>query len=160
MCDPKRQRDSLVVIARDAGMLPSHVIDLFRNASFAKANALAFAQLTEKLPEIAKDIADKSVDAKIECPSCFGEGEVEGIGKCPQCLGKGKVFRTSDLDRQKIALTSTGLLKQGAGVNVNVQQNNISTISPNTFFSKYVKSSDEAAYDVSDFKDAQIEEDP
>src|SRR5687767_8697652 len=38
LCDPARQRDSLVTIARDCGLLPVHVLDMFRHASFAKAN--------------------------------------------------------------------------------------------------------------------------
>lgn len=158
ICDPKRAHDSLVTIARDAGLLPTHVLDLFRNASVAKAHALAMGQLSEALPAIARDIADKSIDAKVECPACFGDKYIREGVECPQCNGRGEVFRTSDLDRQKIALETTGILKKGSGVNVNVNQQ-VGVISPGTFFSKYVKASDDAAYDVpSDAIDVKAED--
>lgn len=157
LCDPRRAHDSLATITRDAGLLPSHVIELFRTASVAKGSALAIAQFSESLPAIAKDITDKSIDAKVECPSCFGEKYIEDGVKCPQCLGKGEIFRASDLDRQKIALESVGVTKKGGGVSVNVNQQ-VGVVSPNTFFSKYVKASDQAAYDVDGFVDADIQD--
>jgi hypothetical protein len=155
LCDPARAGQSLVTIARDCGLLPTHVLELYRNAAFAKAHALAMGQLAEALPAIARDIADKSVDAKVECPRCFGEKyESEGV-TCSQCAGKGLVFRASDLDRQKIALETTGVLKKGPGVNVNVNQQ-VAVAQPGTFFSKYVKASDETAYDVTDMAEAEV----
>jgi hypothetical protein len=156
LCDPARQRDSLVTIARDCGILPVHILEVFRSASFSKANALAMGQLTEALPAVVKDIADKSVDAKVECPTCFGDGNISEGVQCPQCNGRGEVFRPSDLDRQKLVLDATGIVKKGPGVAVNVQQN-VGVVSPNSFFSKYVKASDEAAYDVTDMTlDAEV----
>lgn len=154
LCDPHRAKDSLVTIARDAGLLPSHIIELFRNASTAKAFALGMGQLSEAIPAIIKDVTDKSVDAKVECPTCFGTKYFPENVQCPRCGGVGEVFRASDLDRQKIALESIGITKKGGGVNVNVNQQ-VGVVSPNTFFSKYVKSSDEAAYDVDGFVDAE-----
>lgn len=150
-CDPQRERASLVTIARDAGLRPIDVLDLFRTASFAKAHAFAMGQLAESLPAVVRDLAEKAVDAKIECPRCFGERyEREGI-ECVMCLGKGTIFRPSDLDRQKVVMTATGVLKQGQGVSVQVnQQTNVSSNGGSGLFSKYVKASDEAAYDVSD----------
>lgn len=157
MCDPARAKDSLVTIARDSGLLPTNVLELYRNAAFAKAHALAMGQLSEALPAIVKDIADKAVDAKVQCPRCFGEGFEAPEITCSQCLGKGEIFRGSDLDRQKIALEATGVLKKGGGVNVQVQQN-VAVGQPNNFFSKYVKASDDAAYDVTDMAEAQVVE--
>ena len=159
LCDPNRQRDSLVTIARDCGLQPVAVLDLFRHASFAKANALAMGKLTEALPAVAADIAEKSVDSKVECPTCFGDMYIkEGI-ECPSCFGRGKVMRTSDLDRQKILMEVTGVLKKGPGVAVNVQQNNIQAPQAN-MFSSYVKKTDDAAYDVSDIVDAETVKEP
>ena len=57
-------------------------------------------------------------------------------------------MRYSDLDRQKIVLESTGVVKKGGGgVNVQVNQQ-VNTVHPSNFFSSYVKSSDQTAYDV------------
>lgn len=155
LCDPARIHDSLVTICRDAGLNPIALFDLFTEANRAKGTALAMARMATKLPEVAEDILQKSVDAKVECPSCFGEGFIAEDVKCPQCYGKGKILRESDIDRQKMVSEITGLQKKGPGVQVNtaVQVNNAVT-APN-LFSKYVKSSDEAAYDV---VDAQVEE--
>jgi hypothetical protein len=150
ICDPARANDSLVTIARDAGVAPMAILDLFRQAHSAKGAALAMARMSTKLPQIAEDIIQKSVDSKVECPTCFGEKYIaEGV-QCPQCIGKGEVFRPSDIDRQKMVTEITGLQKKGPGVQVNtaVQVNNHN--SGANMFSKYVKASDEAAYDVID----------
>lgn len=153
LSDPARGRDTLATIARDAGMVPTAVLEMFRTASFAKAHALAMGQLSEAIPAIVKDITDKSIDAKVECPMCFGEGEtVPGIS-CPSCNGRGEVFRGSDLDRQKLALDAAGIVKKGPGVAVQVNQN-VGISTPGAFFSKYVKASDTAAYDVGEIVDA------
>jgi len=155
LCDPARAHDSLVTIARDSGLLPTNIMALFRDAAFAKAHTLAMGQLSEAVPAIVKDITDKSVDAKIECPNCFGEGFIDEGVKCGQCSGRGQVMRTSDIDRQKIALEAAGVLRKGPGVSVNVQQNVGVSTGGATLFSKYVKASDETAYDVSDIIDAE-----
>lgn len=159
LCDPTRAKDSLVTIARDSGLLPTHILELFRNASFAKANALAMSQLSEALPAIVRDIADKSVDAKVECPVCFGEGFTDKDVKCGVCQGRGLVFRGSDIDRQKLVLDATGIIKRGPGVAVNVQQNVGISSGGATMFSKYVRASDDTAYDVSDIEAEVIEGD-
>lgn len=148
LCDPRRAKDSINSIARDAGLSPNQILDLFRSATFSKAHAVAMGRMAEALPGVVDDIASKSVDAKVECPTCFGSKEVGKDLPCPQCYGKGEVMRFSDLDRQKIVLESTGITKKGAGVNVNVQTN-VGVINPGSFFSKYVKDSDRAAYDIS-----------
>lgn len=145
LSDPNRATDTLAIITRDADMLPSQVIEMFRHASFAKAHAIAMGTLSEAIPSIVKDIADKSVDAIVVCPDCQGQEVPEGA--CYTCKGRGQILRTSDLDRQKLSLEIGGLLKKGGGVNVQVNQQ-VGIVSPNTFFSKYVKQSDNTAYEV------------
>lgn len=146
LLDPKRKSDSINVIARDAGMKPAAVLELFRNASFAKAHALALAKMAEALPDVVADIAAKSVDQKIECPTCFGLKKVSEVD-CPTCYGKGSVMRYSDLDRQKILLEGAGVTKKGGGVNVNVNQQ-VAVTQPGSFFSSFVKNSDQTAYAI------------
>lgn len=162
LTDPKRSKDSISKIARDAGVSPLAVLDMFRSASFARANAIAMARMADALPDIVDDLASKSIDAKIECTTCFGSKQIaEGVN-CPTCFGKGVIFRSSDLDRQKIILESTGVSKKSGGVNLNIQQN-VGVVQPNSFFSNYVKASDKAAYDISpESIDAEVlsDEDP
>lgn len=158
LLDPKRQEDNINTIARDAGLKALQVIDLFRTAAFAKAHAISMSKLSAALPEVIGDIAAKSVDAKIECPQCQGDGKVSGGETCMTCNGKGVVMRYSDLDRQKIVLEAGGLTKQkGGGVNVNVQQN-VGIVQPGSFFSRYVKDSDAVAYDVAEIVEADFKE--
>tara|TARA_R110000868_G_scaffold255919_1_gene512576 strand:+ start:1476 stop:2138 length:663 start_codon:yes stop_codon:yes gene_type:complete len=146
LLDPKRQRDTINTIARDAGMKPAGVIELFRSATFAMAHALAMSKMASALPSVVDDIAAKSVDSKIECPTCFGQKQLNHID-CPTCYGKGEVMRYSDLDRQKILLESAGVTKKGGGVNVNVSQQ-VGIVNPGSFFSNFVKGSDADAYSV------------
>lgn len=145
LCDPARAQDSLATVCKDCNVLPSQVIDLFRTASFAKAHAIGMGVISEAVPAIMQDIADKSVDKVVICPACRGEALM--LGACSRCNGTGEVLRESDIDRQKIALEVTGLTKKGGGVNVQVNQQ-VNNVGASSFFSKYVRSSDEAAYDV------------
>lgn len=146
LLDPRRKYDTINSIARDAGMKPAAVIDLFRSASFAKAHALAMAKMAEALPAVVDDIAAKSVDTKIECPTCFGQKQMQGVD-CPTCFGRGQIMRFSDLDRQKILLEAAGVTKKGGGVNVNVNQQ-VAVTNPGSFFSSFVKNSDAEAYAI------------
>lgn len=147
LCDPIRRNDNLATIAHDAGILPTQVMGLFREASFAKAHAIAMGQLAEKVPAIVADLSAKAVDEIVTCPECLGTTD-QGDEPCEKCHGRGTILRQGDLDHQKVALELSGLLKKGPGVNVQVQQNNISNSSPGAFFSKFVRASDHDAYDI------------
>ena len=149
MCDPSRANDSLVTICRDAGLHPTHVIDMLRDGAKAQGTALGLIFMSQALPDIAADLVDKSVDAKVECHNCFGEGFTDQDVKCTVCYGRGEIFRPSDIDRQKMIADYTGLAPKKTGINLNMQQN-VGVAPSGTMFSKYVKMSDEAAYDVID----------
>lgn len=149
LTDPKRAKHSISTIAYDAGLTALQVLDLFRNASFARAQAIAMGKMADSIPAVVEDLTAKSVDAKVECPTCFGAKEVAAGVQCPQCFGKGEVMRFSDIDRQKIVLEATGVTKKNTGVNVQVN-NQVNTVTPGNFFSSYVRASDKAAYDVID----------
>lgn len=146
LVDPRRASDTIDTIVRDAGMKPAHIIELARSSAFAQAHAIALTHMAQALPGVVTDIAAKSVDAKIECPTCFGAKEIQHIA-CPTCYGKGEVMRYSDLDRQKILLESAGVTKKGGGVNVNVNQQ-VGIVNPGGFFSTFVKNSDADAYAI------------
>lgn len=151
LSDPMRAEDSIDDIARDAGLKPLQVVDLFRTAAFAKAHAISSAQLAAALPAVVEDIASKAVDAKITCPTCFGDGRDAQNEVCMQCNGRGEVMRFSDLDRQKIILETAGMTKKQSGVNVNVNQQ-VGIVNPSGFFSKFVADSDPIANDILDIE--------
>lgn len=145
--DPGRQNDSLAIILKHSGIPTSHFMDLYKSASMIAANSVIMSRLAESTPSIVDDMVDKSIDAKVECPKCFND-EFKRID-CDMCFGKGKVFRGSDLDRQKLLLEAAGIVKKGGGVNVQVNQQ-VNNLNPGNFFSKFVRSTDNDAYDVID----------
>lgn len=147
--DPKREHDTLTTIVRDAGLAPNEVRGLLMTSSQAVSHAQAMMRLAESLPQVVQDIVSKAVDAKIECPRCFGSGKEADNTFCLECSGKGLVMRASDLDRQKLILDATGVIKKSPGVQVNQNNVQVNSLNPNSFFSKFVKASDESAYDVS-----------
>ena len=153
LSDPKRASDSLATLVLDAGLLPTAVMELFRNAAFAKAHAIAMSQISTAVPEVISDMIGKSVDSEVTCPDCFGE-RVDG-SPCLRCRDRGTILRVSDIDRQKLLLEISGVHKKSGGVNVQVNQQQVTNnLQPGTFFSRYVKDSDHSAYDVS--VDAEI----
>ena len=148
LSDPSRSHEGLSIIARDAGMSASSIMDLLKQASSIKNNTLSMLEVSEALPAVMQDLASKSIDAKVQCPECMGDKLINGT-PCIRCNGRGEVFRASDLDRQKVVLEAAGILKKGTGTAIQVNQIN-NSMSPSNFFSKYVRDSDAAAYDVVD----------
>lgn len=145
--DPTKERERIDTIARSAGVTTKAVIELFRNSAFVAAQALAQATLASSLPAVVGDIAAKSVDSEVACPACSGQGHYANGDPCSTCNTAGKVFRGSDLDRQKLVLEATGVIKKQPGVAIQNNQS-VAVMHPSNFFSKYVKDSDAAAYDV------------
>lgn len=149
--DNARHNDSLAKIAKDSGLNAIAVLELFRTAAFAKAHAIVAGQISDSLPAVVKDIIAKSVDYQIICQSCGGNGTIEmDDGKartCLDCNGNGKLFKESDLDRQKILLETGGILKKGPGVAVQVNTQ-VNTGTNTNAFSRFVRATDDIAYDV------------
>lgn len=146
LADPARDRDHLALICADAGMNPSALLGLFRNAAMAKAYALALVRISESLPEVVADVAAKSVDREVPCPRCKG-GEEPKEETCAKCGGAGRVFRESDLERQKMLFETAGLSKRGGGITI-TQQVGVATGGAQPLFSRLVRATDEAAYDA------------
>jgi len=146
LCDEKMTSQPLSIVARVAGTTSTAVLELFAEAAKRKSLAISMGLVSVSTPRILRDIVDKSVDAKVECPECMGV-VIEGID-CDRCHGRGVVLRESSIDHQKLVLETAGILKKGPGVAVQVNQNVGNTTMSGTFFSKFVAQSDQAAYDV------------
>jgi len=150
LADPRRGIDSLASIAASVGIAPGTVIELFRSGAMARAHAIAVDRMARAVPGVVEDVAKKSVDRFVACPSCLGEGTtVEGGNVCPTCRGKGEVAREADFDRQRLFFESAGLLKKGGGqqVQVNVQQQ--VGIQAGSLLSRVIKGVPEATFTVS-----------
>jgi hypothetical protein len=155
LCDPTKAKYSIVSLAADAELTTAQALELFRSSSFVRAQVMAMGKLAEALPEVAQDLAEKSIDQEIQCPLCRGEAS-EFV--CQTCMGHGTIVRQGDIDHKKLLLEVAGIVKKGGGVNVQVNQNNSNNNGqPATFFSKYVRESDAAAYDVGDIIDVDPE---
>jgi hypothetical protein len=154
---------SLAQIIKLAGLTPHSVVDLHRVAIQAINSSLVAGQISNSLPDIVQDMAEKSVDAWVECPECKGTGEggddLEGEQLiCLRCRGRKMVFRPSDLDRQKILLEAGGVTKRGGGMSINVQQNNLNSPS-SANFSKSMRATDDLAYEAAEVIEADVKAD-
>lgn len=149
LADPARATDSLATLCRDAALKPNDLIEMYRSASFAKANALAIGRAATAIPAIVDDLADKSVDRVVMCRACRGTLVDSAGGRCPACAGKGTMVLDSDLARQHTLLDMLGLGRKAAGgatiINTNAQINQTSV---GSLFSSFVKATDRAAYAV------------
>lgn len=158
--DEENADKSLAAVIKSAGMTPTQVVELYKVSAQAVNHALVAGQISQSLPDIVQDMAEKSVDAWVECPECRGTGEggmdLEGNEAlmCYRCKGKKLVFRPSDLDRQKIMLEAGGVTKRGTGLNINMNQNNVNMPSGN-MFSKAMKASDSMAYEAAEVIDVE-----
>lgn len=159
LCDPKLEAQPLSSIARVAGVSATSIMEMFTEAAKTRSQAISFGKLARSTPNVIQDILSKSVDSTIDCPECLGL-KIEGI-PCPKCRDRGQIVRESDIDRQKLALEMAGILKKGPGVAVQVNnQTNLNGLSSGNFFSKWVKDTDDAAYDApldAEFTDDETE---
>lgn len=142
MGDPARSRDSLAALCHQVGIMPSELLEWFRQASFAQATTA----MMRRLPRVVEDVNVKALDHFVTCPVCQGDAAI-GEEKCLNCNGKGKIARPSDFDRQRLLFEASGMIKKAQGVQVNVQQN-MKVGDVGGTFAKLVKAADEAAYAV------------
>lgn len=143
MADPMRATTGLAKICEDSGLSQREFLSAFREASVAKALAEAHIAMADKLQDVAEDVAEKAIN-HVEWCKCTVGGTVDPAKDCPDCRGVGKVYYRGSLPHQNLVFESTGLLKRGGGVNVNVQQQ--VAVSGESLFDKFVKATDRAAY--------------
>jgi hypothetical protein len=150
LVDPARSADTLAKICKDAGMKPNALIEMYRTASFAKANAIGIGLAADAIPTVVRDLAAKSVDRQIDCPKCRGQKVNAKGDPCYDCAGHGTILVESDLSRQHTLLDMLGLGRKSSGGvlinNTNAQSMNVGV---GSLFSTFVRATDKAAYDVS-----------
>lgn len=143
LADPGRAHMSIDTLCKDAGLTGREFMKIFREASIAKAFTEANLTLAEKLHSVVTDVADKATNHTEPCPCTLG-GLQDANPECRECKGRGLQFYRGDIDHQKMVFESTGLVKKGGGVNVQVNQQ--VAVGAGGLFERFVKATDAAAY--------------
>lgn len=111
---------SLCVIAK---VTAAQAIRLFTKAKGAQAYQVAITKIYEKLPEVAEDVAFRSLPHTDTCPSCQGQPVPEdGTSPCRKCRGRGVINKPPSIKHQEWSLQIGELLKPAGGVTINNNQ--------------------------------------
>lgn len=122
--DPVNESVGLAKLCSLAGLRPSELLHMFREATWARAYTEAHRKIAERVPDVAEGIAERATNHTERCGCTYGaEGPIEADADCPQCKGKGIRFFRADAGAQETVLEVMGLLKRGGGVQVAMQQN-------------------------------------
>lgn len=130
LADPRNDAINLAKVAGLAGLSVGRVLQIFKEAKGAEAYVRSINRVYDRLPEIAGDIADRSVPTTTRCVPCRGTGVVDqttgaaqvpgadpaNLVACWPCEGLGTVVVHPDLERQKLALQIGGLVKKDGTV--------------------------------------------
>jgi hypothetical protein len=161
LADPRNDTLSLRTICEKAEFSLHDFLKLLRTARFASGVAEAMDRVARYIPEVAEDVMSRSRPYEETCPNCSGAGTAPitvtnkkthksetTIQTCTVCGGKRKITVKPDLERQKVALEISGLLKRGTGINVGVgvQVTNPSPSGPLTTTSAFRSETDRILY--------------
>jgi len=157
LADPGRSMLKLDEAVKDAGMTPREFMSIFREASVTKAFTEANLALSDRLRDVAVDVADKATNHTEPCECTLG-GKRGADEKCQKCKGEGLVYFRGSLPHQQMVFETSGLIKKGGGIAVNVNQQ--VAVGGGGIFERFVKATDEAAYGkkVIDVEPASVEE--
>jgi hypothetical protein len=147
LCDPKRQKDSLIKICQDAGVSTTEVLSMLRDSVVSQALVRAQMTMADKLDAVARDVAEKAADHTKPCKCRILSAVDEADPECPDCGGRGMLVKEGSLKHAEAVFKAAGLTKDGGGVNVSVQQN-LGVNVGGGFLDKFVKATDDAAFDV------------
>ncbi len=128
LTDPARQQYGLAALCADAGFTVARFLKFLQRADGAKAMIGAITHVYAAGPDVARDAMELGRIRKFKCVVCDGEGEVLDktdpkamvMKKCMVCLGSGEIVKEPTPQQQKIALQLMGMLAQGAGVSLTV----------------------------------------
>ena len=148
--DPARKSDSLIKLCKDAGVTSHEVIAMFRDAVLAQGMVTAQMNMADKLGVIAQDIAEKAHDHTKPCGCTLTGNKDTASPTCDLCRGTGEVYMEGSLEHAKAVFDATGVTQKGGGMSINVQQNNVGGGSGGALLDKFVKATDDAAFDVVD----------
>lgn len=132
LADPRSDALNLSRVCEQGQVSLGQLIHLLKEAKASKALLESMDRIARYLPEVAEDLMARARPHEVECPDCWGAGEVMVLDEkrkptgemkpCEVCNGRKVVKVLPSLDRQKVALEVGGLLKRPGGVVVNVSQ--------------------------------------
>jgi hypothetical protein len=137
LLDPALDKLSLGVIAERTGVTMTDLMRAFRNATLARAQILAAREIAQYLPAVVEDVMKRAAPYKETCEACEGTGTMTvrptkkvpipdpATVTCTICRGKKEILRVPELDRQRLALEVSELLKAPGRGPTFLQQINI-----------------------------------
>lgn len=131
IADPRHAHKSLGELCELGHITPDQLLAAYRSGKAAKAQALAFAAVYDRLPDVAADVMRRAEVHLVQCPGCLGRGTTTKTVKfkdewksenktCETCGGSGEVEREPDLATQELALTIGGLVPKPGGAHLSV----------------------------------------
>ncbi|TAK94250.1 hypothetical protein EPO05_06565 [Patescibacteria group bacterium] len=129
LTDPEKSRFGLASLCSDAGFSVARFLKFLQRAEGARALVGAITHVHAQGAEVARDAMSLGRIRKFQCAACGGDGEVldkasskdaQTMKKCIVCLGIGEIVREPTPAQQKIALQLMGMLAQGTGVSLTV----------------------------------------
>lgn len=131
IADPRHAHKSLGELCALGHITPDQLLAAYRSGKAAKAQALAFAAVYDKLPDVAADVMRRAEVHLVQCPTCAGRGTVTRVVRakgevryeketCETCGGSGEVEKEPDLATQELALTIGGLVPKPGGAHLSV----------------------------------------
>lgn len=129
LTDPERARYGLAVLCADAGFTVARFLKFLQRADGAKAMIGAINRVYARGEDVARDAMELGTIRKFKCVMCDGDGEIldkdspkdaQTMKKCVACLGTGEIVREPTVAQQKVALQLMGMLSQGAGMSLTV----------------------------------------
>jgi hypothetical protein len=143
MADPGRAGWSLEKLCKDAGLSHRDFLEMFREAHVTKALAEAHITMSKKLATVAADVTDKAVNHLEPC-KCTTGGKYPAKSDCLDCRGTGEIYFRSSFPHQQLIFETSGLVKKGGGVSVNVNQQ--VAVGGGGLFDRFVKATDSTFY--------------
>lgn len=133
LADPQNLHRGLAQLCSDSGFSVARMLKLLQRAEGARALMGAIGKVYARGEQVAEDTMELATIRTFTCTECSGTGEVQDpkakdskadkLIRCESCGGRGKHVREPSVAQQKLAHQLMGLVVQGSGTTINLQQN-------------------------------------
>jgi hypothetical protein len=128
LLDPRYERHNLRSLCKMVGLTVADLLTAYRKAAIIQAHIQSAPIIAGKLIGVVEDLMTRAQPHYLPCPICRGTGTVvpeptrdnpnPSPRPCQNCVD-GQVYTLPDLDRQKLALEISELIKPRAGITLN-----------------------------------------
>jgi hypothetical protein len=133
--DPLHADRTLAAICARGNILPGDLLKHLGAAALMRGQTLAKQAIGNGIPAVVGDVMRKAAPYTLPCGRCVGTGSITPDptpdepnpthGPCPHCLGGGSLLYQPELETQKLAIEMAALIQKGGGLNIALQQNQI-----------------------------------